>query len=622
MNSRTQNNLKKGKRIFEYKEHAIESLETCDGCGACEDVCPPKANSISMKTDIEGFWYPEIDHSTCTNCGLCDWVCPELHHEELKTNDLDEPVCYAAHDKNIATRFDSTSGGIFSVLANQTYQDGGYVSGAIYNEDFSVSHLISNKKADLPKLRSSKYLQSNMAGIFKKTKKLVRDGEKVLVVGCPCQMAAMKRFVRRDYDNLILVDFVCLGINSPKVWRKYLDYLESKYQSAIKYIKAKNKELGWRKLTTKITFENGNSHYDTRDTSLYTQGYIGTRAFCRPVCHTCEYKGFPRVADITLADFWGIENVDKSLDNDLGTSGILINSKKGEKFFEGIKGKIKSREVSINSILPRNPALVSSLKPSLIDRDQFFKDLDLMPFDDVAQKHYPIQKPSFKHQIKIKLLLLYSIALTTSCRPLALLQMLKINFFKRAVSSNIWNGNIFIPASNSVINIHKSAFIKISGIFQFGKKKFNKSKLESRILVDKNAKFNINGNVTLMYGCDIEVFEGATLTINDGTSSNINTTIICGNKIVIGENTKIGRDVTIRDTNGGHYVSLQGYKNSSPVFIGKHVWLGSGCTIMPGVKIGDGAIVSANALVNTDVPPNSLVFGVPAKVINNNISWR
>lgn len=598
----------------------IEKVKNCNGCCACVDVCT--TNAISLKIDIEGFWYPKINSSSCTDCDLCENVCPELHVLELKKNDFEKPICYAAHHKNIEIHFDSTSGGLFSALATQTYKEGGYVGGAIYNDDFSVQHIISNNENDLEKLRSSKYLQSNASGLYKKIKDLVLQREKVLVCGTPCQMAALRRFLRKDYENLIIVDFICLGVNSPKVFRKYLDSLELKFNSKVNYVKAKNKELGWRALTTRVAFENGKFIYDTIDTNLFTQGYIGARAYCRLSCYACQFKGFPRIADITLADFWGIEKVNKSLDNDLGTSMVLLNSNKGVNYFENIKTNIIYHEVSFETILPGNKALVSPLAPSKIDRASFFKDLNLATFDDIAKKYFSFSQKKFKQRIKSILHLILAIKQISSLRPKALYQLLRYNFFCKAVSSNLKLGSLFIPAPYSVIEIHNKATVKITGTFKFGKKKFKRSKLESRILVDKNAKLFVNGNFSFGYGCDIEVFEGAQLIINGGGASNLNTTLICGEKIVIGNNVKIGRDVTIRDNHGDHYISLQGYKNSRPVIIGNHVWLGSNCNIMPGVKIGDGAIVAAGSLVLNNVPARSIVSGSPAKVLFTDISWK
>ena len=185
----------------------IKRKEQCCGCNACGDICPK--NAITFRTDEEGIWYPEVNHDTCINCGLCERVCPVIHADELKHNDYEKPVCYAAENKNLEVVFDSTSGGLFSALADYMYRQGGYVGGAVYNDDFSVSQFISNDKKDLPRLRSSKYVQSNAEGFYRKVHDLLENGEHVLVCGTPCQMSALLAYLGRDYENLIiLVSFV------------------------------------------------------------------------------------------------------------------------------------------------------------------------------------------------------------------------------------------------------------------------------------------------------------------------------------------------------------------------------------------------------------------------------
>ena len=159
----------------------IKNKKDCCGCNACGDICAHKA--IKFVTDNEGFWYPEVNKDLCTNCGLCEKVCPMLHLEEAKSHDQREPKVYGGYHKNISIRFDSTSGGVFTALANAMYKQGGYVSGAVFNEDWSVSNYISNNKKDLSRLRSSKYVESNAEGLYKEIKRLLLNGEKVLACG-------------------------------------------------------------------------------------------------------------------------------------------------------------------------------------------------------------------------------------------------------------------------------------------------------------------------------------------------------------------------------------------------------------------------------------------------------
>ena len=306
---------------------------------------------MRFKTDDEGIWYPHVDREKCVDCGMCEKVCPVIHADELKHNDLDEPLCYAAENKNIEVVFDSTSGGLFSALADYMYKQGGWVGGAVYNEDLSVSQFISNNKEDLPRLRSSKYVQSDAQGFYRRVRELLNAGEHVLVCGTPCQMAGLRAFLGRDYENLVIADFVCLGINSPLVWRRFMDSFEERYGSPAVYVKAKNKEYGWRNLTSKIVLADGRHIFEPRDVCMYMKGYIGTHLYTRPSCYSCKFKGFPRMSDITLADFWGIENYSSELEKNLGTSLVMINSEKGRAYFENIKPRINFIPMPFESIL-------------------------------------------------------------------------------------------------------------------------------------------------------------------------------------------------------------------------------------------------------------------------------
>lgn len=588
----------------------------CCGCNACGDVCAHQA--ITFQTDHEGFWYPEVDKDKCTDCHLCEKVCPIINVKNLKKNDLPESICYAAEHKNLEVVFDSTSGGLFSALADMMYKSGGYVGGAVFNEDFkSVRQYISNDKKDLPRLRSSKYLQSSLQGFYCQVRDLVRAGENILVCGSPCQMAALRSFLRKDYDNLIIVDYICRGINSPKVWGKYIDSFEERYGHKVVYAKAKSKEYGWRNLTQKVILDNGKHYYETRTQSNFTKGYLQTGVYCRPSCYDCKFKGYPRIADITLADFWGIENVNRSLEKNLGTSLVMINSKKGEVFFEQVKKRINYVQVPFNSIEEGNRSLNLSVDPPKVNREEFFADLDRMSFLQIAAKYINSPKVGKKEMFKKVLKYLKIIAKTTQMRPVPLWQFLKYNSF-----DEILHGNVLIPTPYCIMKIEKGGKIIKNGVSVLGHKKFKKSKLETRLLVNKGGTIEFKGRTTIGYGSDIEVFPNATLSFGGGGATNIGATIICGERIEIGKNTMLGRHITIRDNNGSHYMNRQGYKNTRSVIIGDKVWLTEQCTVLPGVRIGDGAIVGALSLVIKNVPAYTLVSGHPAEVVDEDILWK
>lgn len=606
----------------------IQNKIDCCGCHACGDICPK--SSITFKIDIEGFWYPEVNLETCIDCHLCEKVCPIINIKDLKKNDYPQPPhTIAAIHKNMCVRWNSTSGGAYTALAEAMLKQGGYISGAIYNDGFTgVHNYLTNNPEDLEKLRSSKYLQSNAEGIFIQIKELLVKGEKVLACGTPCQMTALRSFLRKDYDNLIIVDFVCRGVNSPKVYRAYLDSLEKKYNSKVVYVKAKNKELGWRSLTRKVTFANGQSYYGIRMDDDFRRGYH-TNVFCRPSCYDCKFKGFPRISDITIADYWGIEKVDKNLDNNIGTSMILLNSKKGEQYFEMAKDELEYKETPFESILGGNIALRKSIEPAKIDRKSFFEDLDTHDFDYVVEKYFPFKETENENSdIKAYLRQLWHLYHYYGFSIKSWYNFFKL-YFRGNTFADFRNGKYIITKKSTVFDLHPSAKIIVKAPFIYGNDPVRGMTMPTCLRMESGTTFEIHdGPLTrygkapynLRYGAYIEIINGGHLTIGQG-ASNVGLTIMCAKEVTIGNGVRIGRNVSIRDWNGPHVIINSTYKNHAPVHIGDHVWLCTGCTIMPGVTVGEGAVVAANATVTKDVPPRSLVGGSPAKVLKENIEW-
>lgn len=606
----------------------IKDKVNCCGCNACGDVCPKQA--ITFKTDNEGFWYPEVDMEKCVDCHLCEKTCPVINADKLRANDYTEPQCVAAIHKNLEVRFDSTSGGMFSALAEKMYKDGGYVGGAIYTEDWGVRFYISNAPEDLPKLRSSKYLQSNSEGMYTKVKELLIAGEKVLICGLPCQIAALKAFLNKEYENLLTVDLICRYINSPMAYRRYIDTLEEEFDSKVVYIKAKNKELGWRKLTHKCVFANGKSYYGTIDNDIFMKASMKLNCLSRPSCYDCRFKGFPRFADISIGDYW-TDQSKSSLDDNTGTSVVLINSKKGELYFSEVRKKLKSEDVPFNQVVEGNPALVASLPKSSVNREEFFDRIKKEKFSDVVNDM--ATKRDSTTSLKQKLILLKNslrrlagliiiVKNATQLKPRPLWQFFRLNFFHSAVKTNYQKRGYILPTPHCVFEISKKASIELNGPLYVGTSPFKHSKVETRIRMQDGARMIIGGYYGFGYGSDIEIFKNAYFESKGGLLTNSFTTIICQDKIVIGENVACGRSVTIRDNNGGHLISINGYRNSMPIIIGDHVWLTQNVIIMSGVKIGDGTIISAGTLVNSSFPARCVVGGTPARVTQRDIYWK
>ncbi|ROT07349.1 4Fe-4S dicluster domain-containing protein [Muribaculaceae bacterium Isolate-037 (Harlan)] len=594
----------------------IKNKVDCCGCNACGDICP--TNAITFKNDIEGFWYPEVNTDKCINCHLCEKTCPMLHKADSVIR-FDVPKVYAAYSKDEEIRIDSTSGGIFSVLGQNQYNKGSYVGGAVYNEDHTVSQIINNEPSSLGKLRSSKYLQSNATNVYKKIKKLLSEQKRVLFCGTPCQIQALYRFLgNRDYDNLVTIDFICRGVNSPKVFLSYMKMLETQFGAKANRIKFKAKEWGWHRFSMRVNFENGKEYCKDRYHDLFFIGYLQSGNFARPSCYDCPFKGFPQKSDITLADFWGIENIDPTMDQDKGTSLVMVNSKKGEQLFNEIKNDIVWKQFTLEQARLCNPAMDSSLTPSNDNRNEFFNALDKDTFDKVAKRYFPL--PTVKNKLKRYLSVMGGIKRMLNFigySPLHLFKVLSLNLFSKHLSST--SKISFFFTRHCILDIAKNASIRINGKLRMGVNQVKNSRMETRLLLENNGSLEITGNFSIFSGSYIRIVENGHLILHDGFI-NENVQITCGDKIEIGHGCAIGRDVVIRSYDG-HMIKMSGYSISKPIKIGNHVWIGQGATILKGVTIGDGAIIAAGALVTKDVPAKSIVGGVPAKVLKDSVEW-
>lgn len=305
--------------------------QDCCGCGACANKCPVKA--ISMRENEEGFLAPAIDENLCTDCGLCARACPALN---VRYENTTEPECYAAMAED-EIRMKSSSGGIFSLLAEHIIDKGGYVCGAAFNKDWSVSHIIIDNKQDLAKLRGSKYVQSDTENCYRETKKLLNAGKEVLFSGCPCQIAGLYSFLGKKYEKLFTVDILCHGTPSPGIWKKYLR--ETFPHQKIIGINFRNKEkIGWSCSHCTFSLKDGNEIVSDD----YTKMFHNT-ALMRPSCENCKHSKLPRPADITLGDWWGIDKYQSDINDNQGLSFVLLNNDKGKKIFNALNLPLKQK---------------------------------------------------------------------------------------------------------------------------------------------------------------------------------------------------------------------------------------------------------------------------------------
>jgi coenzyme F420-reducing hydrogenase beta subunit len=280
----------------------------------------------------------------------------------------------------------STSGGVFSEFAKQILAEGGVCYGAAYDKDFTIRHTRIDKVEDLPKIRQSKYYQSRIGDSYRQVKKDLEAGLKVMFCGAPCQANGLSAYLKKDYDNLFIVDFICHSVSSEKAFKAYLRELESVYKSKASNIWFKNKANGWHKFGTRIDFENKEEYYlRPWPEDYYMRGFLTYRCFQRPSCHNCSFKEYKRSADVTLADFWGLKwnNPNVTDDQENGVSIVMIHTQKAENLFKNFVSKnMYYEEHKIDEIPPKNGGLFSCQRVGLY-RDFFFENVDKVPYSAI-----------------------------------------------------------------------------------------------------------------------------------------------------------------------------------------------------------------------------------------------
>lgn len=376
--------------------------------------CPKQC--ITMREDKEGFLYPEAAATVCINCGLCEKVCPVINkgepHRPIKT--------YAAKNPNEVVRRASSSGGIFSLLAERTIEDGGVVFGARFDENWEVEHGYTETTEGIAAFRGSKYVQSRIGESYKQAETFLKQGREVLFSGTPCQVAGLRHFLRKDYENLVLVDFICHGVPSPAVFRSYLDELKagfaregkefdfssfSKFSLAkwscthggddarVEAISFRDKRLGWKRYSFSITLSKVSSAGEKETISRshcfleddFMQAFL-SNIILRPSCYACKCKGGRSGSDIMLGDFWGIENVMTDLDDYKGISLVMVNkpiSNKVVNIFDTLGAEL-NKGFDYDDVLRFNPSMVNSVKMPL-SRKYFFSKFRNKKFHKALQ---------------------------------------------------------------------------------------------------------------------------------------------------------------------------------------------------------------------------------------------
>ena len=333
----------------------------CCGCGTCEQICPQQCTI--MQADQDGFLYPQVNAERCVGCAKCEKACPVLHPYSER-NPL---ASYAAINPDEYVRMNSSSGGVFTLLAEQVISKNGYVFAARFDDSWNVVHDKTNDKDSLYLFRGSKYVQSCIGHTFRDIRGLLNQGISVLFVGTPCQVAGLNHFLGKQYEQLLTVDFICHGVPSPAVWQWYIQwecrriarkslkglwsYLTER-KTFVKRIDFRNKVEGWKRYHTIIETKASRSEVFYKD-NPYMQAFLNDMDL-RPSCHQCKMKEGRSHSDITIADFWNVHKVIDGYDDDKGTSLVLVNSEKGADVFSTLS--CRSIQVNFPDAIHYNPA--------------------------------------------------------------------------------------------------------------------------------------------------------------------------------------------------------------------------------------------------------------------------
>lgn len=348
----------------------------CTGCSACASICPK--NCISLKEDEEGFLYPVINHKKCISCGRCVKACPVSNqiHRDSASGDI---RAFALINIDDDIRKNSSSGGAFSLIASYVLQEGGVVFGAAYDNNFEVHHIAIEKEEEMDLLRGSKYVQSRIEDTYKQAKLFLEQNRLVLFSGTACQTSGLIGFLGKDYDNLLTQDLICHGVPSPLVWRKYLKLRKQLEKSEIEKIFCRDKTYGWHNWHLSIDFKNGVNYKASQFNDMMMISFLRGRC-SRKCCYDCKFKQKVRLADFTLADLWGIESIDRTFNDDKGTSVCFVNSEKALSVFDRIKNNARWKEVNIDEVILNNDAMITSEKLTP-KRDAFMRKIKKASFD-------------------------------------------------------------------------------------------------------------------------------------------------------------------------------------------------------------------------------------------------
>lgn len=315
----------------------ITPPDNCTGCGLCANVCSQDA--IRMVWSIEGFLVPLVDSEKCVNCGLCVKQCIALEGRHEYTDDINSVIAYGGWHKDAEIHLNSSSGGIFTALAENVIQQGGVVFGVVWRDKVTAVFDKAETVDELSRMRGSKYTPAVPGGIYRNVKTELQTGRQVLFSGTPCQVHALKKYLRKPYDNLLTVDIVCHGAPSHLILEKYIAEDEARTGKIIDHVSFRDKPEGWLRFHVTRHYTDGRKTSEALSSDIYMRMFLSDKAL-NHVCYNCPYAHIPRQGDITLGDYWGVENFHSDWPIDKGISAILTNTEKGNRTLQQLSDKL------------------------------------------------------------------------------------------------------------------------------------------------------------------------------------------------------------------------------------------------------------------------------------------
>jgi serine acetyltransferase/coenzyme F420-reducing hydrogenase beta subunit len=547
-----------------------------------------------MQEDNEGFLYPSVDMSACIECSKCVKVCPYTNSEfTVKPAAEELALCYAAYNRNEEIRYKSSSGGMFRAFADKIIAESGIVFGAAFDKDFAVEHRYAETLEGLTAFMGSKYLQSRMGNTFRDVKQFLEASRKVLFTGCGCQISGLKRFLGKDYDNLICVDLLCHGVDSPKIWLNYLNDLFA--GETVKSINFRDKITGQD--DSSIVINGSKSIFcERKKKAIYFRNWQRGFLFTRPACAICPFKNENRISDITIADCWGFRKIAPEMYDDKGLSSVIVHSAKGKALFEAVVAQIVFKETVIDDVKTYNKDYIRGQIFDYKKRAAFWEDYNRMPIRKLFKKYL---EESRKEKA-----VFFCKKFVTKILPNRIFNIVKLIYACRKVQIKSVKASI-------------AADKRFNETFRFDGKKMPasfKRQPEWKFIVAYR-KFQANrGNIIgAYYRHKLDRIERKTGIHIEG-NPNFGRGLIIGHygRIIINGKAQFGEQIYIT-----HGVTIgqnaTGKRKGTPI-IGNRVRIGANASIVGNVCIGNDVMIAPNAFVNVDVPDHSVVIGNPCQI--------